>query len=373
MGHQQIYLVLQERIERGDYLPGSWLPAERALAEEFGMDRSAIRRVLSQLEDRGLIVRETGKRPWVRTGQEMLRSDTNELRAERTTLRTIAAILPQHPIYPASQAILHGINATLVSTEAPFRLQIIDTHGGSELRETSLEKQALEAVLREKIAGVVLWHMGGHETLPLLQELEDQGTPLVFVDRFPQELTCDFVGGDNQSGIEEAVGYLRQLGHRRIAHLTSDEHTTAVLERLAAYTEAMRSADSAPCPEWVFQIEHDKTMDIAPAYDHFFGLSEPPTAVLAMNDALAYHFMGECQRRGKRIPEDISVIGFDDLERHSPRPALLTTLHQPFGKMGRRAAELLLRRLSQTNASPDLRQHVLLQTPLIKRSTCQSL
>ena len=375
VGRQQLFLTLQERIERGHYAPGSWLPAERALASEFGLDRSAVRQALRQLEDQKLIVREIGKRPWVCGGSSARLGAGNGYAGQpaEAGLRTIVAILPQHPVFPTSLAILHGINAALRSTEAPFRLQVIDTHGGSERWEILRERQALESVVRENIAGVVIWHMGGTETLPPLRELERQNIPVVFVDRFPPELTCDFVGGDNYAGIAAAVDYLRQLGHRRIAHLTTDEQATAVLERRAAYTQALRTAGIPPQPEWVFSVSHHNTTDVAPAYNHLFALSEPPTAVLAMNDALAYHFIAECQTRGRSVPEDLSVIGFDDLEKYSPRPALLTTLHQPFDKMGHRAADLLLRRLSGSDGPPWARQHVLLPTPLVKRSTCQAI
>lgn len=366
IGRQQLFLALQERIEEGHYPPGSWLPAERALATEFGLDRSAVRSALAQLENGGLIVRETGKRPWVRTASA--RSGRDQARTQ--TGLHIAAILPQHPVFPAALGILHGINAALRSAEAPFCLQVMDTHGGSERQAASLERQALDSVVREHIAAVVLWHMGGAETLPQLRALERRGTPVVFVDRFPAEMPCDFVGGDNQAGVEEAVTYLRQLGHRRIAHLTTDEKTTAVLERRAAFAEVMQEA--RPSRDWVLEIPHGSPAGIASACDHFFALAEPPTAVLAMNDSLAHQFIVECQGRGKAVPEDVSVIGFDDLEQHSPRPALLTTLHQPFGRMGRRAAALLLRRLSRPEAPPASRQHIFLPTPLIKRVTCQA-
>ena len=374
VGRQQLFLALQERIEQGHYAPGSWLPTERALAHEFGLDRSAIRHALSQLEELTLIVRETGKRPWVR-GSRPARPATGggTARPANSGLRTIVAILPQHPLYPASLAIMHGINASLRSTEAPYRLQVIDTHGGSESRETSLEKQALDSVIREEIAGVVLWQLGGAETLPQLRELERRGIPVVFVDRFPPGPTCDFVGGDNHAGIEAAVEYLWSLGHRRIAHLTTDEPATAVLERLDAYGQAMLMAGLTPRPDWIVKIPHDETMNLSLACDHFFSLPEPPTAVVALNDALAYRFIAECQKRGKGVPEDVSVIGFDDVEQHSPRPALLTTVHQPFAKMGRRAADLLLRRLSESESPQEARQHVLLPTPLVKRSTCRPI
>jgi len=374
IGRQQLFLALQERIEEGHYPPGSWLPAERALATEFGLDRSAVRSALAQLENGGLIVRETGKRPWVRTASA--RSGRDQARTQ--TGLHIAAILPQHPVFPAALGILHGINAALRSAEAPFCLQVMDTHGGSERQAASLERQALDSVVREHIAAVVLWHMGGAETLPQLRELERRGIPVVFVDRFPAALACDFVGSDNHAGIEAAINYLRQLGHRRIAHLTTDEASTAVTERQAAYTEAMQSGGDMPSPhcllpQWVYQVPQNRTGEVGPACDQFFALPDPPTAVVALNDLLAYHFVAECQKRGRRTPDDISVIGFDDLEEHSARPPILTTLHQPFDKMGRRAAELLLHRLSGPDTGREPRRHILLPAPLVVRATCRSI
>ena len=383
-GQQQLFLILQERIKEGRYAPGAWLPAERALADEFGMDRSAVRRTLIQLEGSGLIVRETGKRPWVRGGPASAppsvhrrpriggRADAGQIGSGQANagLRTIVALLPHHPLFPASLGLLRGINAALRSAEAPVRLQVIDTHGGSEQREILLEAEALDSIAREEIAGVILWHLGGNATLPQLRTLEQQGIPVVFVDRFPAGVTCDFVGGDNHAGIEAAVEYLRLLGHRRIAHLTDDDVSTAVLERRIAYHDALLAGGLVPNPDWVYSLPRYTPAAVGPACDHFFSLPEPPTAVVAMNDSLAYHFLAECQTRGIRIPEDVSLVGFDDLDQHSPRPGLLTTLHQPFDKMGRRAAALLLRRLAGPESPPAARQHILLPMSLVKRATC---
>ena len=386
-GQPQLFFVLQERIESGVYPPGAWLPAERALADEFRLDRSAVRRALCRLEGVGLIVREPGRRPWVRGGLTSVARGTRSPQATghdsrrprparaagTAALRSIVAILPQHPQYPASLAILHGINAALRSAEAPLRLQVWDTHGGADRRETRLELEALASVARERLAGAVLWHLGGPETVPPLRALEARGIPVVFVDRFPPELVCDFVGGDNQAGVETALDYLHGLGHKRIAHLTTDEQSTAVLQRRDAFADALTLAGTPPDPDLIFAVSHADTAHVAPACDHFFGLANPPTAVLAMNDPLAYRFIAECGRRGVRVPEDISVVGFDDLEQHSPRPSLLTTLHQPFDKMGRRAAELLLSRICAPDPAPLVRRHVLLPTPLIARATCRAI
>lgn len=370
LSRQQLFLTLVERIEQGEYAPGEWLPSERALGQEYGVDRSAIRLVLQQLQDRGLVVREPGRRPWVRP---TLRADGNPSGGGAVTYGTILAIVPQHPLYPASLAILHGINTTLRSREAPFRLQVFDTHGDTKIIEAEQENRALDSVIEEKIAGIVLWHMGGDDTVPRLRRLQEHGVPAVLVDRFPAKVSCDFVGVDNRAGIEDAIAYLRKLGHRKIAHLSSDEQTTAVLERQSAYQDAMLESGAIFHPEWQFLVSQHSPTDLKPAVDHFFGLDERPTAICAMNDSLAHYFIAEAETRGWKVPEDISVVGFDDLERYSPRPALLTTLHQPFDKIGRRAAELLLARLSPDADPSEARRHILLPAPLVIRSTCRSL
>ena len=378
---QQLFLTIQERIQAGRYAPGAWLPTERALAQEFRVDRSGIRSALAQLEEQGLITREPGRRPWVTQRDDKRTRSLDSASgpgAASGPLRTIVAILPQHPMHPASLFILHGINKALRAGDAPYRLQVFDTNGDSDSAAIELEKHALDAVLNEDAGGVIIWHMGGASTLPQLQELEARGVPVVFIDRYPEGFQCDYIGVDNQTSIEDAIGYLRGLGHRRIAHLTTDEHTTAVLERRAAYAETMSAAGTPPSPDWLFvlvrkDLRYTRNEEaVRAAFDQFFGSPEPPTAIVAMNDALAHFFIHEAESRGKSIPEDISIIGFDDVERHSPRPATLTTMHQPFEKMGSRAAALLLDRLANPGRNPE-KLHILMSAPLIVRSTCRPM
>lgn len=371
VGRQQLVLRLRERIERGDYAPGAWLPAERALADEFGVDRSTIRAAIHQLEKQKLIVREPGHRPWVR-GAEPGAPAAAPIREATPKSATIFAMLPHHTGYPASLAVLHGINDTLQIKESPLRIRVLDTQAPSKALEIAAEKGALETALAEKVAGIIIWHMGGQTTVPLLREIREAGIPMVFVDRLPAGLPCDYVGVDNQGAVAEAIGYLARLGHRRIAHITTDEPTTAVQERLASYREALLRLGVKPRSEWIYTASRDNPTDLKAAVGRFFSLPEPPTAVFAMNDSLAHHFIIEAEDQGYSIPNDLSIIGFDDLERYSPRPALLTTLHQPFDNMGRRAIELLLARLAHPSSILETR-HILLQAPLIVRSTCRTL
>src|SRR5690349_19603346 len=92
----QVAELLQQRIASGHYPAGTWLPAERELAEELNVGRAGVRTALSLLAERGLIVRARGRRPWVRT-QRLDSSPDERPQEQSTALQTIAAILPQHP------------------------------------------------------------------------------------------------------------------------------------------------------------------------------------------------------------------------------------------------------------------------------------
>jgi DNA-binding LacI/PurR family transcriptional regulator len=383
-------LTLRQRILDGHYPAGSWLPAERTLAVEYS--RSAIRIALRRLEEDRLIVREPGRRPWVQGGSEdapdpdgsdapsgsgtltfsdgQSGSRTPVAISMKPAVGTILAVLPQNLVYPAAVAILHGVNAVLRSKNAPFRVQFLDVAGENQSNAADLEIAALESALNEGVDGVILWNSAEAESMPLLRQLREAGIPVVFVDRYPTNFPCDYVGVDNQSAVSEAIGYLYRLGHRRIAHLTADVPNTAVRERLAAYRDALAAFGITPRPEWIWLETYGS--DIRRAVDHFFSIAERPTALFAINDSVAHHFIAIAEAVGKRVPDDLSVIGFDDLERHSPRPALLTTLHQPFENIGRRAMEILLRRIAEPE-SMSAAEHILFQAPLIVRSTCKAV
>ena len=359
--------ALQKRIGRGDYAAGEWLPTERELAAEFRADRSTIRAALSSLAERGLIEREPGHRPRVAAGEAAPAALTT-----LAALQTLAIVSPQTPHYPASPSVQRGALHTLRQTESPFHLLVLENGGDTRQETYTRERQALEAVHRDGIRGIILWHQGNAETLADVRRLQETGIPIVLVDRHHPTLVCDFVGIDNVEAAREAVSYLLDLGHQRIGHLTMQDTAITVSDREQGYREALLSRGIRPASEWVVRMSHRESLQppVTAAVDHFLSLAEPPTAVFAMNDLLAHAFLSELQARGVPVPEQMSVMGFDDVDRNSPRPSPLTTVHQPFEQMGRKAMELLLKRLAGSDEAPAVFQHILLPTRLVVRSSC---
>jgi DNA-binding LacI/PurR family transcriptional regulator len=362
---------LRAKIERKEYGTGEWLPTERELATEFDVDRSTIRAALTHLAEHNVIVRQPGRRPWVNL-RALGEAEPPERAVPATKVQTIAAIIPQPPNYPAFPAIQRGILRVFRRSKSPFRLLVFDNQGENQAQCVALEQHALEAIENEEIAGAVLWQMGGAETITAIRRLHDKDIPIILLDRCPTDFPGDFIGVDNRAAAIDAVCYLVSLGHRRIAHLTTYEDALTVHERAEGYREALASAGLPDAPELVFRLEDGEALrpDTAPAADHFLSLADPPTAVFAMKDALAHLFIAEMQSRGRRVPEQISVMGFDDQDQYALLPASLTTVHQPFEKMGQYAAELLVRRLTLASAARSPYKHLMLPTPLVIRATC---
>lgn len=368
--------TLEGRIRSGEYPPGTWLPTERALAAEFDVDRSTVRAALTDLSARAMIVRSAGRRPWVRDDFRPDAADGTP--AARPALRAIAAALPQHPCYPAAQSILRGVARALRLQEAPHRVVIFDTYDAGAEGPALRERRAFEAVEEDGIGAVLLWHTGGAETLQRALRLRDErGVAVVFVDRCPAGTPCDFVGVDNRAAARSAVEHLLSLGHRRIACLSDGNDAPTVRDRVEGWREALKAAGIVPEPGLLFE----QPGGVAPteAVRHFRSLTEPPTALFCINDLLAHYFIAALQREGGRVPDDLSVAGFDDLEQYSPRPAMLTTMSQPFERIGERAAELALSRLetpavvSDAARRPPPFQHILLPAPLVVRATTARL
>jgi len=287
-------------------------------------------------------------------------------------VQTLAVMSPQTPHYPASPAIQRGVLQALKNREAPYHLVVFDNAADTRMETIRRERKALESIRNDGIKGVVLWHQGSTHTIPDIASVQEFGIPIVLVDRRLPNLSCDFVGIDNVNAAKEAVTYLLDLGHRRIMHLTMEDPTVTVLDRMQGYLEAMASRGIRPTSEWIYRMSNLTHLQppVTAAADHFLSLAEQPTAIFVMNDLLAHAIMSELEARGCRVPEEISVMGFDDMDRHQLRPSALTTVHQPFEQMGEKAVGLLLDRLDNPTSVPAELQHILLSTRLVIRSSC---
>ena len=201
------------------------------------------------------------------------------------------------------------------------------------------ESQALNLLARGADALVLC---GTGQKPSLLARLQARGMPAVHVMSWPPPAGMTCIGYDNARAMQQVVRYLLDLGHRHVAMLaglTRDNDRASA--RLAGVRDALAAAGIALPPAHVVERRYD----IAAARDglrHLMQATPRPTAVVCGNDVLAFGELLEARRLGIAVPQDVSIVGFDDLDLASQLQPALTTVHVPAEAMWRRAADHVL-------------------------------
>ncbi|WP_433266334.1 LacI family DNA-binding transcriptional regulator [Actinosynnema sp. CS-041913] len=246
--------------------------------------------------------------------------------------------------------VVDGLDA--VAREQGFDL-IINTGGRSPARE----RRALQSLLSFRPAGLAL--LSPVVPSAAIKAAVDQ-TPVVLVARSSRLSIVDTINDDGERGIALAVDHLVSLGHRRIAHLDGGEGTQAAPRR-RGYLAAMAAHGLEP------HVVSSEYTDAAGA-KAIQGLldGDVPTAIISCNDFNAVGAISALEDAGYRVPQDVSVVGYDNTSLAALRHVSLTTIDQPRNEFGRLAAEALLQRVRGERTEPV--RH-LLHPALIVRST----
>ena len=198
-----------------------------------------------------------------------------------------------------------------------------------------------------------------------VQELMQSDIPIVVVDM--DSANCSVVYSDNTAGARLAVEYLYELGHRAIAHIAGDSSIDAGAARVKGYELAMQALDLPIPPEYLvnagfFSVEEGKQ-----AMEQLLELSSPPTAVFVAGDQMAIGAIEAVHEHGLQVPEDISIIGYDDIEMIKYITPKLTTIRQDTDEIGEAAAELLIEQMTAKERRTERR---VIPVRLIERASC---
>jgi LacI family transcriptional regulator len=232
--------------------------------------------------------------------------------------------------------------------------------------EGDLEKQqAYTNVLIENRVAGILFVAAGVST-ELINDLSRRRVPLIVVDREVPGVEVDTVMTNHAQGGCLATQHLFDLGHRRIACIAGNSEVSPSAERLTGYQQTLKknglAYDEALVVKGDFQYESGYQ-----ATSYLLTLKAPPTAVFACNDLMAVGCISAASEFGLRVPDDFSVVGFDDVRLASFTNPPLTTISQPKAKIGTLATKMLLERLNDLDAPPRFER---LDTQLrIRRST----
>jgi LacI family transcriptional regulator len=323
------------------------------VAREAGVSYATVSRVINNKDHVRPDKREAVLRAMTRLGY-VANQQARSLAGGRSR---VVGVLVQDLGTSYMGAIIRGIDEALDS--AQYDLMLYTTHR-RKLRESAY----VGAITRGLADGLLLVLPTNADAY--LETLQRQGFPYMLVDHQGDGDYRHSVSATNYQGGIDATRYLIELGHRRIGHITGVLSVGAASDRLAGYRAALEQAGLPADPTLVVEGSFFQPTGYSGAHA-LLSLPEPPSAIFAANDDMAFGVIEAARVRGLRIPEDLSIIGFDDIPQAASIHPPLTTVRQPLEQMGRIAVETLLRLI---DGERDTVTQVVLPTELIVRNTC---
>ncbi len=228
----------------------------------------------------------------------------------------------------------------------------------------SKQQMYIKVMQAEDVAGLII--TPNIETDNSINTLVESKMALVFMDRRVEGVDIDSVTVDSASGTRDAVQHLINLGHRRIAMISGTPAISTGRERYDAFIQTLHENKISPVPELLrpglFRQEsgYKLTMEL-------LDLPERPTAIFASNNLLALGMLQALHERNVRVPEEVAVVGFDDMPWAGALWPPLTAVAQPTYQLGHEAARLLMRRINNPQAPVE---NIVLKPELIVRRSC---
>ncbi|KXG44371.1 LacI family DNA-binding transcriptional regulator [Tepidibacillus decaturensis] len=232
------------------------------------------------------------------------------------------------------------------------------------------EENYINMLRAKQVDGMIIFPTGGN--IELYQSMVYDQYPVVFVDRIVENVDIDTILLDNESASKMAVEYLLQAGHQRIAIITPslERKVTPRIERINGYKKALQMAGLPIRNEYIKSLEIHR---IHSGLEEMFAMDEVPTAIIAGNDLSLLEILRFVKKKGIKIPDDLSVLGFDEVPFATIFEPSLTTISQPAFEMGKKAAEILLERIEGSENEVQQAQIHRFPPTLLKRDSTSSL
>ena len=205
------------------------------------------------------------------------------------------------------------------------------------------------------------------------QQLNDAltfGIPSIVINNYVDDVEVDCIYVDNLGGAVQAVDYLVSLGHRKIAHITGDIVTQAAAERLKGFTKSLAKNKIPVNEKYIIKTDYSRGQ-ARQAAELLVKMENPPTAVFVASDSMALEVMAVARELGKSVPQDLSIVGFDDNPSGLYGPVSLTTVRQPLVKMAQESVKRLNFLMSAKKKPKN--EKILLPTELVVRESCRSI
>ncbi len=331
---------------------GMQLPSEHELMEKFSVSRHTIRQAFSELTSEGLIYKEQGKGTFSNYNKE-------------TKAKQIVAVITTYMSGFVFPGIINGIEQVL--SDEGYMMLLTNTNNIKER-----EGQYLSSILEHNVVGMIIEPTkSAHDNtnIKLLNQMHEKGIKSVFINARYDNYDSSYVVMDDERGGYIATEYLLQLGHKVIGGVFKTDDKQGV-HRKSGYLKAMNKynvkIDYSNIGEYSTENMYDFPYMFAQS---LFRKENSPTAVVCYNDQCSLLVMQAIEDRGLSIPEDISVVGYDDSLSTVHSDIKLTTIRHPKENMGIQAAKYLVDMIEGRMEKPQM----IYQPELIVRNSCRNL
>jgi GntR family transcriptional regulator, arabinose operon transcriptional repressor len=326
------YLQLKQEIfawlHSGRLKPNDQMPSENEIAEQYQLSRQTVRQTFGELEQEGWLFRVQGKGTYVSNPQ------TKKGQAVQT-IGVVTTYISDY-IFPH---IVRGAEAAL--REKGYRLLLSSTDNDKDK-----ERESLTMMMSQPLSGLIIEptkSAQGNPNLIYYLSLDYQKIPYIMINERYPEMDCPYIKVDDEAGGFKATEHLIGLGHRRIAGFFKTDDLQGV-NRLKGFIRAHHQYQIPLPPGMVidYSTEEKLTKPLENAHALLQQEESKATAFVCYNDDLAVKLLEVIRKSGLSVPEDISIVGFDDANLATATEVKLTTLAHPKTEMGIAAAELLI-------------------------------
>ncbi len=327
----------------------------KEVAEKAGVSVATVSRVLN---DRRYINSETRLKVEKAIKQLNYRPNrvAQRLRLKDGQRKLIGLLVPdiQNPFYVD---VIRGVEETAYARDHAVFV-------GNFAQDEGKEKMYLDIMKSESIDGLIV--APSHEKDSEVTNLVNSGLPIVCVDRGLSEVDVDVVLVDNRKGAFDAVEYLIQKGYKRIAYIGGLPQIPTTMQRKEGYEDALRKY-GLPIDTDLICFGDSKHESGKKLTAELLNLPNPPQALFTGNNLITLGALETIHNRKLRIPQDIAIVGFDDMYWSISLNPPLTAVRQPGFEIGKRAAEMLFQKVKEPDRPP---VKLMLKTELIKRESC---
>ncbi|MBN1326627.1 MAG: GntR family transcriptional regulator [Candidatus Cloacimonetes bacterium] len=322
------------------------LPGERILAQEYNVSYMTIRKAITELTEEGILHKFTTKGTFVSN-------------------RKISPKATYNLGFFLDEEIKEGISSPYYSLIFKALEKTVKKNGYNMLLfSDSNDLNPLNN--HKKIDGVIICCFPRLEQK--IQEIKKL-LPIVLLDNLAKDKSIPSITIDNFNSCYESTNYLWSLGHRHIGFISGLLDSDVCKERLQGYVSALNAYGMEEDAAMIFKGDYSYESG-SKAAEYFLSLPEPPTAIMCANDSMAIGAMKVIQENGLKIPDDISIIGFDDIEIASRIFPTLTTNAAPITEMAEKSVSMLLSAISGKDIDYE---HIIMPARLITRESCKRI